>query len=740
MKFSLLFGLLMLYATHQSAGQTNNIPARNESEVQFPFANPTLDLEIRIDDLISRLTLDEKIAFLKHDNPEVERLGIRPYSWWGEAAHGVSRSGIATVFPQSIGLAATFDKDLMRQVATVISTEGRAKYNIAQSIGNYGAYAGLSFWAPNINIMRDPRWGRGQETYGEDPFLTGQMAVAFANGMQGDHPKYLKTAICAKHFAVHSGPEDGRKKFNAQPPLKDFHETYLPAFKAMIMEGKAEIVMCAYSQLYGKPCCGHKMLLTEILRNDWGFKGHVVSDCSAVEGILSEAKYTKTNEETVALALNSGLDMNCGSMYKHLKGAIEQGLVEETQINEKLRNVLRSRFKLGLFDPPGTVPYDTLGAADINTSEARQLAREAAGKSIILAKNANKVLPLKKDLRKIYIVGPSAANLDVLLGSYYGTNNDMKTILEGINGKISYGTSMEYKYGFSPDEEDVNPLHWWHMTQMNATDAIILCAGLSGQMEGEDGETILTPNNGDRKDIKLPQCQIDFIKRVSEYGDTPIILIITGGSPIALGEAEMLADAILYVGYPGEEGGTAIADVIFGDVNPAGRFPYTVPKSTDQLPAFNDYSMEERTYKYMTKEPLFPFGFGLSYTTFSYSDIKTDKKKYSKNDSIVIEVSVKNTGNVAGDEVVQLYLTRPKTNYRTPLFDLKGFERIHLKPEEAKLQQFKLAITDFETVNPDGEYDLLQGTYTITVGGALPISRSISLGGSDHLKTTVVVD
>ncbi len=741
MRYSIIYLLLLvaiIFSCKQEHQEANTFDVPDS--LKNTFRDHTLPIEKRIDDLIGKLTLEEKIGFLMHDNPAVDRLGIKPYSWWGEAGHGVSRNGKASVFPQSIGLAATFDKELLTKVATVISNEARAKYNIAQEMENYGAYAGLSFWAPNINLFRDPRWGRGQETYGEDPFLTGQMAIAYATGMQGDHPRYLKTAICAKHYAVHSGPEDGRKKFNAEPPIKDLYETYLPAFKTMITEGNAEIVMCAYSLLYGKPCCGSGFLLTEILKEDWGFDGHIVTDCSAIGGFHTEAKVTDTPEESAAMAIKNGIDMNCGGMFKYLPGAIEQGLIKESIIDERLRNVLKSRFKLGLFDSPGLNPYDTLAAKHVNTNEARNLAREAAAKTVVLAKNKNNVLPLDKNAREYYLVGPSAANLDVLLGTYYGTNNDMKTLLEGINEKISLGTTLEYKYGFLPDQESVSPLHWWHMTQMNTADAILVCAGLSGQMEGEEGETILTPNNGDRSDIMLPQSQINFIKRVSEYGDKPIVLIITGGSPVALGELEDIVDAVLYVFYPGEEGGTGVADVLFGDVSPAGRFPFTVPKSVDQLPDFKNYSMEGRTYKYMTKEPLFPFGYGLSYTQFEYSDIKLDKQVLKQGEKVEVSVYVKNTGGISGDEVIQLYISSPRTDFRVPLYDLKGFERFHLEAEESKTIKFQLNTDDFMNINEEGEKVLVPGEYIIYTGGSLPSQRSIELGASQYLEKRIKIE
>jgi beta-glucosidase len=708
-----------------------------ETKVLLPFQNPELAIELRIDDLMSRLTLDEQIAFLMNNNPAVPRLGIRPYDWWNEGAHGVSRSGIATVFPQSIALAATFDSSLVRRVGSAIADEARAKYNIAQKMGNYGPYAGLSFWSPNINIFRDPRWGRGQETYGEDPFLTGKTAVAFAKGMQGSHPKYIKVAVCAKHYAAHSGPENGRTNMNAAPPVKDLYETYLPAFKMLLQEGRAEMVMCAYSKLYDQPCCGSKMLLTDILRNQWGFTGHVVTDCSAISGFHAASKVTQSPVESAALALNSGVDMSCGDEFQYLREALDKQMISEASIHEKVRNVLRSRIKLGLFDPAGVCPYDTLNENHINTPANRALAREAAQKAIVLLKNKNNVLPLNKNAQRFYIIGPNAATIESLLGSYYGTNNDMRTILEGVNDKISFGTSMEYKYAFTPDMDPVNPLHWWHCQQMNKADVIIVCAGLTGLMEGEEGETILTRDNGDRSDIALPPSQINFLRRIREQGNKPIVLIVNSGSPVALGEAEEIADAVIYAWYPGEEGGNAVADVLFGDYNPSGRLPFTVPKNIQQLPPFTDYAMHNRTYRYMQDEPEFPFGFGLSFTAFKYSEMQVSSYKVKPGQPVVVTAKVTNIGNMDGHEIVQLYTGQSAEKIELPKYALKGFTSVFLKKGESKMVTFTLAPEMLKQVNETGDEIYLPGLCTITVGGACPHPRGLALGAAEPLSLKI---
>jgi beta-glucosidase len=711
-----------------------------EGEALLPFQNPGLVTEKRIDDLMNRLTLDEQISFLMNNNPAIPRLGIRPYDWWNEGAHGVSRSGIATVFPQSIALAATFDTSLVRRVGSTIADEARAKYNIAQEMGNYGPYAGLSFWSPNINIFRDPRWGRGQETYGEDPFLTGKTAVAFSKGMQGSHPVYIKVAVCAKHYAAHSGPENGRTNMNAVPPVKDLYETYLPAFKMLLQEGKAEMVMCAYSKLYDQPCCGSKMLLTGILRDKWGFTGHVVTDCSAITGFHASSKVTRGPVESAALALNSGVDMSCGDEYQYLREALERKMITRKTIQDKVRNVLRSRFKLGLFDPPGVCPYDTLNEKHINTPVNRALAREAAQKAIVLLKNKNNVLPLDKNARRFYIIGPNAATIESLLGSYYGTNNDMRTILEGVNDKISFGTSMEYKYAFTPDMDPVNPLHWWHCQQMNKADVIIVCAGLTGLMEGEEGETILTRDNGDRSDITLPPSQINFLKRIREQGNKPIVLIMNSGSPVALGEAGEIADAVIFAWYPGEEGGNAVADILFGDCNPSGRLPFTVPKSIQQLPPFADYAMHNRTYRYMQDEPEFPFGFGLSYTTFTYSNMKVSSPKIKAGESLTVTVDVANTGKMDGNEIVQLYLTQESDTLELPKYSLKGFTSLHIKSGESKKVTFTITPGMFQQVNHKGDAIYLPGQVKIFVGGASPHPVVTGKGGSKPQEGEVILE
>lgn len=694
-----------------------------------PYLDPDLPPEQRAADLVSRMTLDEKIAQLNYAAPAIERLKVPAYNWWNEALHGVARHGRATVFPQAIGLAATWDPDLIHQVATAISDEGRAKYNASLRFGEGTQYAGLTFWSPNINIYRDPRWGRGQETYGEDPFLTGEIGSAFVRGLQGDHPRYLKAAACAKHYAVHSGPEGDRHHFNVSPPLKDFRETYLPAFKKLVTEAKVEIVMCAYQRLYDEPCCGSPLLLQDILRDEWGFKGHVTSDCWAIADFHMYHKVTENPAESAALAYKSGVDVNCGNTSPYLKEAVEQGLITEEVIDQRLATLMTTRFRLGMFDPPEMVPYNRIGPEVVDSPEHRTLARRAAEKGIVLLKN-NGVLPLKKDLSHIFVLGPNAANTDVLLANYFGVNPDLRTILEGITAKVDPGTKLEYAHAFLLDRENINKTDWASGSARIA-DATIVVMGLSGLLEGEEGESLASPTMSDRFDIRLPQNQVDYLRKVRDQGDKPLIVVLTGGSPVAIPEVEELADALIYAWYPGQEGGNAVANLIFGDVVPSGRLPITFPKSVDQLPPYEEYSMVGRTYRYMDDEPLFPFGFGLSYTTFAYSEPAADKTSISRGESVTVSVKVTNTGQRAAEEVVQCYLTDLEASVRTPRYDLRGFKRVHLWPGETKTVSFTIEPEMMQLVNEQGEHVLEPGGFRLTLGGSSPSPRVADLGGAE---------
>lgn len=686
--------------------------SHTESTFQYPFQDPAFDFSQRVDDLISRLSVEEKASLMLYNSPAIERLGIPEYNWWNECLHGVGRAGKATVFPQAIGLAATFDDDLMFRVASAISDEARAKYYAAVKKGNRGQYAGLSFWTPNINIFRDPRWGRGQETYGEDPYLTSRIGIQFVKGLQGDHPKYLKTSACAKHYVVHSGPEKSRHHFNALPQGRDFRETYLPGFRALVEKGKVESVMCAYNRTYDEPCCGSGYLLNDILRQEWNFKGHIVSDCWALDDIWARHKVVEERTEAAAMAANAGVNLNCGYIFKYLPQAIESELMTEATLDEILRPLMLTRFKLGMFDPDDLNPYSSISKEVVNSEKHKSLAYESAIKSVVLLQNKNQVLPLNPDtLKNLLVVGPTTSDLTVLMGNYNGFSGSMHTMLEGIIDRVDVGTGVEYSQGFMYHNDSLFHGFW----QAQRADAVIVGLGINSLYEGEDGDAMLNPNGGDRTSISLPHNQIEYLKKIREnINGKPLIVVITGGSAMAIPEVCDLADAILFAWYPGEQGGNAIADLIFGHQNPSARLPVTFYRSTSDLPAFDDYSMEGRTYKYFDGDPLFPFGFGLSYSDFEYSGLKINQN----DKTIDLSLMIRNTSDLDGEEVVQVYARKINPEYWRPRKQLIGFQR---KLVEAN-KQVKLEIT----IDPNqlqywdeqsqfykieaGEYEILVGS------------------------------
>lgn len=712
----------------------------------FPFYNPSLSIDERVADLISRLTLEEKANQMLHNTDAVERLGIVPYNYWNEALHGVGRSGNATVFPQAIGLGATFDTDLAYRVSSVISDEARAMHNVAKAKGYNLQYGGLTFWTPNINIFRDPRWGRGQETYGEDPFLTAAIGSAFVKGLQGDNPNYLKTAACAKHFAVHSGPELVRHQFNAEASQKDLWETYLPAFKALV-DVKVEAVMCAYNSTNGQPCCSNNYLITDVLGKKWNFKGHVLTDCWALQDFYAPKGtghgIVKTQAEAAALAVKSGVSLNCGVAYNSLPDAVKEGLITEKEIDSQLAILLKTRFKLGLFDPAGSNPYDAISSTVVNSESHRALAREVAQKSMVLLKN-NGILPLKNDLGKYFVTGPNAASIEILLGNYYGINPNMVTILEGITASISPASKLQYRLGAMLNQKAVNPVNY---ATGNAADSdvTIVVLGVSSTIEGEEGDSLSSLTAGDRLDYNLPQNQIDYLRELRETANKdpnnkrPIVAVIAGGSPMNLAEVQELADAVLLVWYPGEEGGTAVADILFGKISPSGKLPITFPKSLDQLPPFEDYSMKGRTYKYMNVDPMYPFGFGLGYTNFTYGEAKVAATKISKKDNLKVAVKVTNSGKVKSDEVVQLYVSDLVASVEVPNFQLTNMKRITLEPGESTEVSFQLTPKAFEMVKNDGSRVVESGEFKIYVGGSSPMKRSFELGAPKMAEVTVAV-
>ncbi|MES2378405.1 MAG: glycoside hydrolase family 3 N-terminal domain-containing protein [Bacteroidota bacterium] len=688
------------------------------------FRDPSKPIDLRIKDLIGKLTLQEKVYQMMNTAPAIPRLGIPAYDWWNESLHGVARSGVATVFPQAIGLGATFDDRLVQQVSTAISDEARAMYNTAVKKGYRNRYGGLTFWTPNINIFRDPRWGRGQETYGEDPYLTSTIGVAFVKGLQGDDPDHLKVAACAKHFAVHSGPERLRHEFNAVVSPKDLRETYLPAFKALV-DAKVEAVMCAYNRTNNEACCASNLLLDEVLRKEWGFQGHVVTDCWAIADFYNGHHVAAGQPEAVALAVKHGVSLNCGDEFPALIEAVKKGLVTEKEIDASLYRLMRTKFRLGMFDPASKDPYAKLTPTVINSAKNRALAKKAALESIVMVKN-NGVLPLRNDLSKYYVTGPNASNVDVLLGDYYGINPQMPTIVEGLSSAIKPGSQMIYKPGVLLDRPNANTVDWV-TGDAKASDVTFVVLGLSGLLEGEEGEAIASRYDGDMLDYNLPANQIDFLKRLRKDNKNKIVAIITGGSPMNLAEVHDLADAVVLAWYPGEEGSHAIADIIFGKTSPSGRLPVTFPQSFDQLPAYEDYAMKGRTYRYMKPEPMYPFGYGLSYTKFTYSAIRLLSVP-NKKQSAIAEVTITNIGKTAGDEVTQLYIATPGAGKDMPLYSLKDFKRKHFRPGESKKIQFTITPAKLRSVNENGESIFLDGKYQLYIGGSTPSKRNVELG------------
>lgn len=691
------------------------------------YLDTSLSFAERAKDLVARLTLEEKVGLMNHPAHGIPRLNIPAYNYWNEALHGVARNGRATVFPQAIAMAATWDKELIFKVATAISDEGRAKYHETLRRNGYTAqYQGLTFWSPNVNIFRDPRWGRGQETWGEDPFLTGEMAAEFVKGLQGDHPKYLKTAACAKHYAVHSGPEKDRHFFNAVVTKRELYDTYLPAFKKLVTEAKIESVMGAYNRTLDEPCCASKLLIEDILRTEWKFQGHYVSDCGALADIHLHHKVTRDAAETAALALQRGCDLGCDHIYSEIPEAIERGLITEADVDRSLERTLMTRFKLGMFDPPQDVPFASIPMDVVGCEEHRQLAYRTATEAVVLLKNKDNILPINPSTKKIFVTGPTAASMEVLLGNYYGFNDRMITLLEGIAGRVPEGMGMEYTSGamLKHAREIKNT---WAPGMAQSADIAIVCAGNSSFLEGEEGESLLSPQNGDRDSISLPQSQVNYIRELAITG-TRIVLVLTGGSPIALGEVEDMVDAILFVWYPGMEGGRAVADVLFGNISPAGKLPVTFPKSLDQVPAFDDYSMNGRTYRYMTEEPLYPFGFGLSYSKFDYSELQLDAPVLSRGDSLHVGVTLKNCGGSDAAEVVQCYLSDLHASSVVPLHRLIAFERVMLKAGESKTLKFTITPEMMSFYNEEGRLTLEPGEFRLEIGGCSPGKRGQDLG------------
>jgi beta-glucosidase len=698
--------------------------ASGQQTWEFPYQNPDLSVEMRVNDLVNRMTTDEKISQMMNTAPAIERLGIPAYDWWNECLHGVGRAGVATVFPQAIGLAATWDEDLIFRVATTISDEARAKHHEFVRNNSRRRYQGLTFWTPNINLFRDPRWGRGQETYGEDPFLTGKIAVQFVKGLQGDDPKYFKTIATLKHYAVHSGPEPERHTFDAVTNERDLRETYLPQFEMGIREGKAYSVMCAYNRYKGEACCGSDALLNGILRNEWGFNGYIVSDCGAISDIYRGHKVVETAAEAAALAVRSGTDLECASEYRNLKEALEKNLITENEIDIAVKRLFTARFKLGMFDPQEMVEYASIPYSVNDSEQNSALAKETALKSIVLLKNQDNLLPLKKDIGTIAVIGPNSDESFVLLGNYNGTPSDPVTPLRGIKEELEGLSEVLYARGCNwaegmPGQKPAEELKKKALETAGKADIIIMCMGITPRLEGEEMRVEVDGfRGGDRTRIDLPDVQQQLIKEIHALGK-PVVLVLLNGSALAVNWENENIPAIIETWYGGQAAGQALADVIFGDYNPAGRLPVTFYKSVNDLPDFSDYRMENRTYRYFKDEPLYPFGFGLSYTTFEYSKLTT-AETINSGDELKVTVNVKNTGKIAGDEVVQLYLSNLSSAVPVPIRALKGFKRVYLQPGETKTVTFSVSPGAFSVIDEQNKRVIKSGLFELTVGGCQP--------------------
>jgi beta-glucosidase len=827
------------------------------------WKDASLPIEKRVDNLVAQMTLDEKISQLMDEAAPIERLGIPEYNWWNEGLHGVARAGIATVFPQAIGVAATFNDSLLLVEATVISDEFRAKYNDFVAKDERGRYKGLTVWSPNINIFRDPRWGRGQETYGEDPYLTSRLGVAFVKGLQGNDPNYLKTVATPKHYAVHSGPEKLRHVFDVDVSERDLQETYLPAFEATITEAKAYSIMGAYNRFRGESASGSKLLLGEILRKQWGFNGYVVSDCDAVGDIYQTHKIVPTGAEAAAIGILTGCDLDCGRTYGHLKEAVERGLLTEADIDVSVKRLFTARMKMGMFDPAGKNPYDNIDISKNDCAEHRALSVDVARETMVLLKNKNNTLPLSKNIKSIAILGPNSNDPVVMYANYNGFPSKSVSPLEGIKNKLGdnvkiyhneitslvsddpvptpvsrenlmtegvNGIKGEYfnninfegepvltrvdrkidmtwdgsgihekvntnnisirwtgelipalsgKYNISFTGDDgyrvwidgnlileswkkqspftltktielkakqkynlkieyyqelggaVAQFKWArlleykdesYLAEAAKCDAIVYFGGLSAMLEGEEMPVPYDGfDGGDRTKIELPAVQTATLKKLAKLGK-PVVLVNLSGSAIALNWEDENLDAILQAWYPGQEGGTAIADVLFGDYNPGGRLPVTFYKSVADLPEFTDYDMEGRTYRYFKGEPLYPFGYGLSYTTFAYSNLSV-APKVATSDKVKVTVDVENTGARDGNEVVQLYVKIDDAAVPVPIHALQGFKRVALKAGEKRTVSFELNPKQFSVIDDENKRVVQPGNVSIFVGGGQPNTK-----------------
>ncbi|MES2418559.1 MAG: glycoside hydrolase family 3 N-terminal domain-containing protein [Bacteroidota bacterium] len=697
--------LIVILSSLSINSKAQNIPIYRDED---------LPIEKRIQSLLQALTLSEKASLLGYNSRAIPRLGIPAYNWWNEGLHGVARAGKATIFPQAIAMAATFNNALIKQAASAISTEARAKYNLATQQNRRLQYMGLTFWSPNINIFRDPRWGRGQETYGEDPFLTARIGVAYVQGMQGNDPRYLKVSATAKHFVAHSGPEATRDKFNALVDEKDLRETYLYAFKALV-DGGVESVMTAYNRVNSEPNSISKTLLNGILLKEWNFKGHVVTDCGALDDVYQHHKVLNNRVEVAAAAIKAGINLDCSTILQNdVEAAVKQKLISEAEVDAALTKILSTEFKLGFFDSGAYSPYAHYGADSINSTAHIALARKIAVQSMVLLKNKNNLLPLKpEDYSSITVLGTNAAASDVLMGSYHGVNNNMVNYVEGITNAVTLNTRVEYDQGASYQDTT----HFGGIWAAGNSDISIAVIGLSPALEGEAGDAFLSLTGGDKADLSLPAGHIAFMRALRKGNPRkPIIAVVTSGSNVDLSTIEPYADAIILAWYSGEQGGNALADILFGKVSPSGHLPVTFYRTVNDLPNYTSYAMKNRTYRYFNGTVQYPFGFGLSYTHFDYEWKTKPQTVYTVKDSINLTIQVKNTGKMDGDEVVQAYIKYPNLE-RMPLKELKGFKRVSIKQGQNAIITLAIPIQDLQKWDlTHHQWKLYAGTYEVLLG------------------------
>jgi beta-glucosidase len=695
------------------------------SPAQPIYPDPTRPIQERVDDLVDRMTVDELVSQMGNESRTIPRLDIPAYNWWSEAGHGVARAGIATVFPQTIGMAATWNTDLIRRTAEVISDEGRAKYHDAIRKEIHVLYFGLTFFSPNMNIFRDPRWGRGQETYGEDPYLTSRLAVEYIRGMQGDDPRYLKTVATAKHFAVHSGPEKDRLSFNAVVSQRDLRMTYLPAFEACVTEAKAASVMGAYNRVNGEACCASPTLLQKILRGEWGFDGYVVSDCGAVSAIFYNHHLVGSEADAAALAVTTGCDLECGCTYGIpcfyfglLQQGVERNVVSMEDLRQSVKRLFTARFRLGMFDPPSQVPYAQIPISVVDSPDHREMALEVARQSLVLLKNQGGVLPLDKNsIRSIAVIGPKADNTTVLVGNYNGVPAEPVSVVAGIRALLPPEAKVKYTQGCDINDEIPGGVET-AVQMAKESQVAVMVLGLSQELESEIDQQGGNPE-GDRTAIELPAPQEKLLEAVFATG-VSVVVVLLNGSAVAVPWADEHVPAILEAWYPGQAGGTAVAEALFGLTNPGGRLPVTFYHATADLPAFENYSMENRTYRYFKGSPLYSFGYGLSYTSFTYRYLQIDPPEIKAGESVTVRVEIENTGALAGDEVAQLYLKDLESSLPVPRLSLQGFTRIHLAPGEKQTLKFSLAPRQMSLADESGKWVLEPGVFAVWVGGRQP--------------------